>query len=171
MIGYSLIRSTLSAMVKEPQPDDDRASRVAIAGHPIHAMLVTFPIAFLMTLVATDMAWLVTGDFFWLRLSMWLVGGGAVMGAVAGLAGTIELLLIPGVRRRGVSWSHFVAAVMLISVAFTNWCLRLIGGGELIVPWALTLTLLGALLVAMAGWLGGNLVFDHRIGIVDDDGD
>ncbi len=158
-------------MVKEPQPDDDRGSRVAIAGHPIHAMLVTFPIAFLMSVVATDLAWIATGDFFWLRLSMWLAGVGAIAGAVAGVAGTIELLLIPGVRRRGVSWSHFVAAVMLISVAFTNWYLRLAGGEDMVIPWAFTLSVLGAVLVAVAGWLGGNLVFDHRIGVVDEDGD
>lgn len=156
-------------MVQEPRSDDDVSSRVAIAGHPVHAMLVAFPIAFLMTSVATDLAWILTGDDFWLRVSLWLVGAGAIMGALAGLAGTIELLVIPGVRRRGVSWSHFVAAITLISVAFTNWFLRL--GGELIVPWALSLTLLGALLVSLSGWLGGNLVFDHRIGIVDDDGD
>lgn len=134
-------------------------------------MLVTFPIAFLSTLVATDLAWIVTADDFWLRLSLWLVGAGAIMGAVAGLAGTLELLLIKGVRRRGASWSHFVGAVTLIAVAFTNWSLRLVGSDELIVPWALSLTFLGALLVALSGWLGGNLVFDHRIGVVNDDGD
>lgn len=134
-------------------------------------MMVAFPIAFLTTLVATDAVWVLTGDDFWLRLSLWLVGSGAIMGALAGLVGTLELLLIPGVRRRGVSWSHFVAAITLISVAFTNWFLCLAGGSELIVPWALSLTILGALLVAVAGWLGGSLVFDHQIGIVDDDGD
>lgn len=134
-------------------------------------MLVAFPIAFLTTLVLTDLAWVLTADEFWLRLSLWLVGSGAIMGAVAGIAGTIELLLIPGVRRRGVSWSHFVAAVTLISVAFTNWSLRLIGNNELMLPWGLALSILGALLVALSGWLGGSLVFDHRIGVVDDDGD
>lgn len=134
-------------------------------------MMVAFPIAFLTSLVATDLAWVLTGDGFWLRLSLWLVGSGAVMGAAAGVAGALELLMIPGVRRRGVSWSHFVAAVMLISVAFINWFLRLAGNEALIVPWALSLTVLGALLVALAGWLGGSLVFDHRIGVVDDDGD
>lgn len=158
-------------MVQEPRSDDLHSSRIAIAGHPIHAMLVAFPIAFLTTLVATDVAWVLTRDDFWLRLSLWLVGSGAVMGALAGIAGTIELLLIPGVRRRGVSWSHFVAAVTLISVAFTNWFLRLVGSEDLVVPWALSLTVLGVLLVALAGWLGGSLVFDHRIGVVDDDGD
>ncbi len=158
-------------MPQEPLPDDDRGSRVAIAGHPLHAMMVTFPVAFLMSVAATDVVWILTQDDFWARLSLWLVGAGAISGAAAGLAGTIELLLIPGVRRRGVSWSHFVAAITLISVAFTNWFLRLAGPEELILPWGLMLSLLGAVLVGIAGWLGANLVFDHRIGIVDEDGD
>lgn len=158
-------------MPREPQPDDDRGSRVAIKGHPLHAMMVTFPIAFLMSVSATDLMWLLSQDAFWARLSLWLVGAGAVTGTAAALAGTIELMLIAGVRRRGVSWSHFVAAITLISVAFTNWFLRLAGPEEMIVPWGLTLSLLGATLVAVAGWLGANLVFDHRIGIIDHDGD
>jgi uncharacterized membrane protein len=158
-------------MPTEPRSDDDRGSRVAIAGHPLHAMMVTFPIAFLVSVAATDLAWIITQDSFWARLSLWLVGAGAIAGSAAALAGTVELLLIPGVRRRGASWSHFIAAITLISVAFTNWYLRLAGPEIMILPWGFMLSVLGAILVAMAGWLGANLVFDHRIGIIDDDGD
>ncbi len=158
-------------MPKQAHPKDDVGSRVAIKGHPLHAMMVTFPIAFLMSVAATDLLWILTGDPFWSRLSLWLAGAGAISGAAAGLAGTIELLLIPGVRRRGVSWSHFIAAMTLISVAFTNWSLRLADDSDLILPWGFALSLLGAALVGVAGWLGANLVFDHRIGIVERDGD
>lgn len=134
-------------------------------------MMVAFPIAFLISVVATDLAWILFQDEFWARLSLWLVGAGAIGGAAAGLAGAVELLLIPGVRRRGVSWSHFVAAITLISVAFTNWYLRLAGLEDMILPWGFVLSLLGAALVAVSGWLGANLVFDHKIGIINDDGD
>lgn len=144
---------------------------MAIAGHPLHAMMVTFPIAFLMSVAATDVVWIISQDPFWARLSLWLVGAGAISGSAAALAGTVELLLIPGVRRRGVSWSHFVAGITLISVAFTNWYLRLAGSEDMILPWGFALSLLGAVLVGIAGWLGANLVFDHRIGIIDHDGD
>ncbi len=158
-------------MPKPPRPDDDLESRVAIAGHPLHAMMVTFPIAFLIAVAATDLAWVFLQDDFWARMSLWLVGAGAVTGLAAGLAGTIELLIIPGVRRRGASWSHFVAAITLISIAFTNWFLRLAGPEEMILPWGLMLSLLGAVMVGVSGWLGANLVFEHQIGVVDDDGD
>ncbi len=158
-------------MPTKPGPDDDREARVAVAGHPIHPMLVTFPIAFLLAMVPADLAWLITGDDFWARLGLWLAGAGFVMGTVAGIAGTIELLVIPGVRRRGASWSHFVAAITLISVAFANWHLRIADPAALIMPIGLGLSVLGAVLTGVAGWLGGNLVFEHQIGVVHDDGD
>lgn len=158
-------------MPAEPSAHDDKESRVAVAGHPLHPMLVTFPIAFLIAIVPSDLAWVLTGDDFWARVSLWLAAGGSVMGLIAGLAGTVELLAIPGVRRRGASWSHFLAAIMLISVAFTNWFVRLAGQTEMILPWGLTLSLLGAVLVGVAGWLGGNLVFEHQIAVIEDDGD
>jgi len=158
-------------MPTKPRPDDDRETRVAVAGHPIHPMLVTFPIAFLLAMVPADLAWILTGDEFWPRLALWLAGAGFVMGTIAGIAGTIELLIIPGVRRRGASWSHFIAAVTLISVAFANWYLRIADPVALIVPIGLSLSILGAVLTGVAGWLGGNLVFEHQIGVVDDDGD
>ena len=158
-------------MPTKPRPDDDRETRVAVAGHPIHPMLVTFPIAFLLAMVPADLAFIFTGDDFWARLGLWLAGAGFFMGAIAGIAGTIELLIIPGVRRRGASWSHFIAAITLISIAFANWYLRLADPVALIMPIGLSLSILGAVLTAVAGWLGGNLVFEHQIGVVNDDGD
>ena len=157
-------------MSAESMQDEDRESRLAIAGHPIHAMLVTFPIALLMSLLASDLAWVLTRDDFWARMSLWLAGGGSFMGLFAAIVGTIELMLIPAVRRHGMGWSHFVAAMVLISVAFSNWYLRLVvGPQDWILPWGLALSALGARLVMLAGWLGANLIFDHRIAIVDED--
>ena len=134
-------------------------------------MLVTFPIAFLLAMVPVDLAFILTNDEFWARLALWLAGTGFFMGTIAGIAGTIELLVIPGVRRRGASWSHFIAAVTLLSVAFANWYLRLADPQALIVPIGLSLSILGAVLTGVAGWLGGNLVFEHQIAVVHDDGD
>ncbi len=158
-------------MPTKPTSEDDLETRVAVAGHPIHPMLVTFPIAFLLAMVPADLAWIFTGDEFWARLALWLSGTGFFMGMVAGIAGTIELLIIPGVRRRGASWSHFIVAVTLISVAFANWYLRIADPVALIMPIGLSLSILGAVLTGVTGWLGGNLVFEHQIAVVHDDGD
>ncbi len=141
------------------------ATAVAIARHPIHPMVVPFPIAFLLTVVVTDVAFLLTADIFWARASLWLAGGGAWLGIAAGLIGTLELLIIRDIRHRAAGWSHFVVAVMLLAVGFINWLSRLGDPLGAIGTGGLYLSLLGTALVAMAGWLGGKLVFEHHVGL------
>lgn len=152
-----------------PDPQLEGApSRMAVAGHPLHPMTVTFPIAFLLAALPADLAFLYLQDAFWARVSLWLLGVGTFAGVVAGVIGTIELLWVEGIRRRITSWSHFVLAVMLLSVGFANWSLRLPDPVAAIYPWGVYLSALGALLTAIAGWLGGKLVFHHQIGIWDE---
>ncbi len=152
-------------------PSQGTRTAVAVKGHPLHPMLVTFPIAFLISVPGSDLAFLLTGDPFWARTSFWLLGVGTAMGFVAGLSGTVELLAVRGIRRRAAAWSHFVAAVMLLAVAFANWFLRLGDPVGAIWFWGLYMSGLGALLVAGAGWIGGHLVFEHQVGVVDEEGD
>ena len=155
----------------KPPPEDGTTTKVAVAGHPLHPMLVTFPIAFLLGAFASDVAFWFRADPFWARMSLWLIGAGTVMGTIAGIAGTVELLAISGIRRRAASWSHFVAAVVMLSVAAANWLVRLEDPEGAVMPLGLFLSALTAGLVSIAGWLGGTLVFEHRIGIVEEDGD
>lgn len=152
-------------------PADGTGTAVAVAGHPLHPMLVTFPIALLLCALGGDLAFWWTGDPFWARMSLWLLGGGTAMGLLAGLSGAVELLSVSGIRRRAMGWSHFVAAVMLLSVGFTNWLWRVEDPAAAVLPLGLGLSALGALLVAVAGWMGGKLVFEHQVGVVDEDGD
>lgn len=151
--------------------EDGSPTAVAVAGHPLHPMLVTFPIAFLLATFASDLAYWYTLDAFWARMSLWLVGSGTVMGGLAGLAGAVELLAVSGIRRRGAAWSHFVAAVVMLSVAAGNWAMRIGAAEDAVLPLGLFMSGLTAVLVGLSGWLGGTLVFEHRVGIVVDDGD
>lgn len=128
-------------------------------------MLVTFPIAFLMGALGTDLAFWYTGDAFWARVSLWLLGAGVFMGVLAGLAGTVELLWVKQIRRRPAAWNHFVLAVMMLAAAAINWVMRLEDPVGSILPVGLGLSVLVAVLVAGAGWLGGKLVFEHQIAV------
>ena len=144
-------------------------TNVAVIRHPVHPMMANFPIAFLLTVIASDLAFLYFGDPFWARVSLWLVGAGTVMGVAAGIAGTVELLSVRRIRRRTASWSHFVSAVMLLSVSAANWGWRIGAPEEAILPWGIVLSAMCFMLVGMAGWLGGVLVFEHRIGVLDEE--
>jgi uncharacterized membrane protein len=126
-------------------------SKVAVAGHPIHAMLVAFPVALTTCTFGADALYWWTGDDFWV---------------LAGVAGTVELLWVPGIRARASSWTHFIIAVMLLSIIGANWGYRLTAGySEAILPYGILLSLFAVGFTGFTGWHGGKLVFEYQVGV------
>jgi uncharacterized membrane protein len=144
---------------------NETETRIAIASHPVHAMLVAFPIAAAFGTLGSDLIYWWTGDAFWLRASMWATGSGFWFGVLAAIAGTIELLIVPGIHIRSESWTHFIIAMVLLSILGANWGLRL-HDGDLVLPWGAMLSVTGAVMTGVTGWHGGKLVFDYQIGTV-----
>jgi len=140
-------------------------SKMTLLGHPLHPVLIHFPVAALMALVATDIAYVATGDFFWARAGLWLAGVGAVGGWVSSLVGLIDLLTVAGIRRLVTAWSHAILAVMLLSLASCNWVLRIGAAEQYIMPWGVSVSILTGLLIAVTGYLGGRLVYEHAVGV------
>jgi uncharacterized membrane protein len=139
-------------------------SKIAIAGHPIHAMLVAFPIAMSVCTLGADLFYWWTGDAFWARAGLWAIGMAFLMGLLAGLSGTVELLLVPGIRARAASWTHFIIAVMLLALLGTNWGHRLGGYEQAVLPLGILLSILCVAFTGFTGWHGGKLVFDYQLG-------
>ncbi|HZX15453.1 MAG TPA: DUF2231 domain-containing protein [Pseudomonas sp.] len=144
--------------------NDSIFSRAAIAGHPLHPMMIHFPVAALLGLVASDLAYLWSDDPFWWRASLWLAGIGSLGGWLASLAGLIDLLTVERIRLKITAWCHAIIAVMMLSLATLNWLLRYQGldGMQL---WCLYLSLLTAGLIALAAYLGGRLVYEQAVGV------
>ena len=145
-------------------PPSGTRSAVAIASHPLHAIAVNFPIAYLTGALATDLGFWWTGDLFWARVSLWLTGAGFFMGAIAAVFGTLEFLLVKEIREFVSSWSHFLAGITLLALAAANWWARVSDPAGAVLPWGLFLSFVTAAAIGWAGWLGGKLVFEHNIG-------
>ncbi|MFW5680118.1 MAG: DUF2231 domain-containing protein [Pseudomonadota bacterium] len=141
------------------------ASAVAVVGHPIHAMMVHFPIALVFATLGIDLFFWYTGDPFWLRVGLWSAGFAFATGVAAGAVGLVELLLVKGIRIRIASWTHAVVAMMLLAIVGTNWGVRIVAP-DAVLPHGLALSLLGTVFTGLAGWHGARLVFDHGIGIM-----
>jgi uncharacterized membrane protein len=144
---------------------EDIPSAVALAGHPIHAMMVHFPIALVFATLGVDVFYWWTGDPFWFRVGLWAIGFAFFTGVVAGLVGTVELLLVSQIRRRLQSWTHAVVAMNLLAIIGVNWGLRLTQP-EAVLPHGLLLSVLGAIFTGLAGWHGGKLIFHHGVGVM-----
>ena len=143
----------------------DVGSKVAIVGHPIHVLLVHFPVAFVIATLGVDVIYWWSGDVFWLRVGIWSAGMAFVSGVAASIIGTAELLLVRGIRLHEASWSHAIAAMTLVAISGANWGLRLTDPVS-VLPHGLLLSVLASVMVGFAGWHGGKLVFDHGIGIL-----
>lgn len=140
-------------------------SRVTISGHPIHAMSVAFPIALTACAFGADGFYWYTGDPFWARAAFWAVGTGFLFGNIAAFSGAAELLLVPGIRARAACWTHAVIAVMLLALLGTNWGYRLDGYEAAVLPYGIVLSGVCLVVVIVAAWHGGRLVFDYHIGV------
>ncbi|MFA5676891.1 MAG: DUF2231 domain-containing protein [Pseudomonas sp.] len=141
------------------------SSKMSIGGHPIHPMLIHFPVAALLGLIGTDLAYVLTRDVFWARAGIWLVGVGAIGGWISGTVGLLDLLIVTKIRRLITAWCHAILAVMLLSLATLNWLLRLGQADIAILPWGLYLSLASGLAIGLTSLLGGQLVYDHAVGV------
>lgn len=155
---------TLIDPIAEAPGFDVTESRIAVLGHPIHAMSVAFPIALTFCTFGADVFYWWTGDTFWARAALWAAGTGFLFGMFAGFSGTAELLLVSGIRARAPAWTHFIIAVTLLALLGANWGHRLYGYEEAVLPYGFLLSALCVVVVSFTGWHGGKLVFDYQLG-------
>ena len=146
--------------------DSGVPSTVAIAGHPIHPVIVTLPIAFLVAAPATDIAYWLTSDLFWARASVWLIGAGLITGILAGLTGMMDFMKIGRVRKHTAGWAHMYANVTALVLTAINLGLRLGNPVDNLLFTGLILSVLVAALLGISGWYGGELVYRHKIAVI-----
>lgn len=141
-------------------------STVAIAGHPLHPLIVTFPIAFLTGTLATDLIYWYTGDFFWARASFWLIIGGFVTGLLAAATGLVDFFKITRVRQHSAGWIHLIGNVTALLLSLFNLGLRWSDRAEAILPAGLIVSLIVAAVLGITGWYGAELVYRHKVAVI-----
>jgi uncharacterized membrane protein len=142
-------------------------STASIAGHPLHPMLIPFPIAFFVSAFVCDLAFWQTGDAFWATAALWLLGAGLVMAALAAVVGLIDVLSEPRIQALNDAWWHAGGNVLAVLIELVNWYLRYTSGEAAIVPTGLVLSLLVVCILLFTGWKGWNLVYRYRVGVAD----
>jgi uncharacterized membrane protein len=141
-------------------------STANIGGHPIHPMLVLFPAAFLVGALVTDIVYAFNGATFWADASIWLVGAGLVMGAVAGIAGATDFFTLHRPRQLTIGWVHAIGNVGVVILSLANLLIRVDDPATAILPWGLVLSIIVSATLLVTGWAGGELAYRHGIGVV-----
>lgn len=148
---------------------NDLRSTAAINGHPIHPMLVPFPIAFFVAALLTDIAFAVDGSPTWAVASLWLLGAGLVGAALAALAGFTDFFGNSRVRQFRAGWLHMFANLTVVVIELVNFLMRLSDIG-VASSTGLMLSAAAVVILLFSGWQGGELVFRHGVGRTSDDG-
>ena len=143
-------------------------STASIAGHPLHPMLVVFPIAFFVATFMSDLVFWRSEVSFWAEASFWLLGSGLVMAALAAVAGLIDFFGETRIRALNDAWWHAGGNVLAVFIEVYNWLLRYQSGDAAIVPTGLLLSLIVVCILLFTGWKGWKLVYLHRVGVSDE---
>ncbi|HTL35071.1 MAG TPA: DUF2231 domain-containing protein [Kofleriaceae bacterium] len=152
-------------------------TKARIAGHPIHPMLVAFPIALYVATVVGLLAHIGTHDPFWYRVAMYSNFAAVGMALVAAIPGFIDLMTsVPArTRARATGFRHATFNVLALALfAVSGYMLYRNAGGNLnpavgqygldtTAP--LVLALAGIASTLVAGWLGWTMVQTHHVGI------
>jgi nitrite reductase/ring-hydroxylating ferredoxin subunit/uncharacterized membrane protein len=135
-------------------------------GHPIHAMLIPFPIAFLIGAAVCDAVGWLTGLSEWGRAGAWLSVAGIVAALVAAVPGMLDYLYsVPpnssGFKR--ATW-HMTVNLTSVSLFAIGWMFRPDGAGTQPGLALVLVEVAGALLLTLGGWMGGTLVNRNFLG-------
>jgi uncharacterized membrane protein len=136
-----------------------------IAGHPIHPMLVPFPIVLFIGTLVCDLVFWRTGNRDWAQATPWLLAFGIGFAAAAAVTGVIEFLGDHRIPRLHGAWWHATGNAVIVVLETVNLWLRCGRDLEVILPTGLLLSLVCVGLLAVTGWIGGKLVYRYRVGV------
>jgi uncharacterized membrane protein len=145
------------------------ASPASIGGHPIHPMLIPFPIALWVFSLVADLIYLWRGNPVWRDQIAFYTLLAGIIGAVAAAAfGIIDWLAIKDREVKKVADWHARLNVIALLIFAASCYLRTASGsrmtsGSYTVP--LALSVVGVILISISGYLGGELVFKHGVGV------
>lgn len=146
-------------------------STAQIGGHPVHPMLVPFPIACLVGALVTDLIFLSSGDRGFATASSWLIGFGIGTALLAATFGLIDFMGDDRIRRLGHALQHMMANVAAVVVAIINFIIRVDDPVSQLASLGVYLSAAVVLILLFSGWRGADLVYRHRVGVHDSPGD
>ena len=143
-------------------------SRVKLLGHPVHPMLVVFPLGLFIAAVIFDGIYLWRGSAMFASVAYWNIAAGIIGGLAAAAFGLIDWLAIPsGTRAKRIGLLHGGSNVVVVLIFAAVWWMRA-DAPDLTPTTNVFLLEVAALAIgSVAGWLGGELVDRLAVGVDD----
>jgi uncharacterized membrane protein len=144
-------------------------NKTKLFGHPIHPMLVVFPLGLFATAVIFDIIYLTGGNPAFPTASFYMIAAGIIGGLLAALFGFIDWLALPNnTRAKSIGGWHGIGNVLIVTLFAVSWLLRRDNPNFVPDGLASILSFAGVGLALITGWIGGELVY--RLGVAVDPG-
>ena len=140
------------------------ATPASIGKHPIHPMLIPFPLALWIFSFICDLVYFFGwGSVFWKDVAFFSMAGGVIGALLAAVPGYLDYrsLRAPNVQRIGL-WHMGINLSIVILFAINLWVRSVIETGS---HWPILLSLIGVAMLGVSGWLGGELVYVHGVAV------
>jgi uncharacterized membrane protein len=134
-----------------------------IGKHPIHPMLVGFPIGLWVFSFISDLFFHLGGNLLWNDIAFYTMVGGLIGALLAAVPGLIDMFSIANPMIGKIAWNHMLLNLTAFAVFGINLYLRTVLEAGAVIP--TLLSGFGVLLLALSGWLGGELAYVHGVGV------
>jgi uncharacterized membrane protein len=142
-------------------------AKARLLGHPIHQMLVAFPLGVLGMSLFFDLIGIAAGRPALQVAAFYMIAGGIVAGLLAALFGLIDFLGIPaGTRAKRIGLLHGVGNVVVVALFAASWWLRR-GTADIPGTAPVVISAVAVAIALVTGWLGGELVDRLSVGVDD----
>jgi uncharacterized membrane protein len=135
----------------------------SIAKHPLHPMLVVFPIGLWVFSLISDFVFLLGGDARWNDVAFYTMAGGLIGAVLAAVPGFFDMFSISDKKVGKIAWNHMMLNLIAVVIFAVDFYLRLRNPAGAIFP--ILLSVAGILFIAVSGWLGGEMVYVHGMGV------
>jgi uncharacterized membrane protein len=141
----------------------------SVGGHPIHPMLIPFPFAlWFFSLIADAIYYFVDRNAVWETVAFYTLAGGIVGAALAAVPGIIDYFSIKDRKVSKIAGWHARLNILALLIFAGSFYLRTASGSQMVnrsltIP--VLLSVLGVVLISISGWLGGEMVYKHHVGV------
>lgn len=143
-------------------------STARVLDHPLHPILIPYPFAFLSGAMAFDAAAVANGDKQYAETARHLSNAGIGMALAAAVPGLIDYFtVVPEGDARRTATRHMISNMSALGCFAAAASVR--GSDRRPSAAVLALEMVGTALLSLGGWLGGELVYHHHVGIEPDE--
>jgi uncharacterized membrane protein len=136
----------------------------SIAKHPIHPMLIVFPVGLWIFSLISDLIYLASAPASaWSQVAFYTMVGGFVGALAAAVPGLIDLLSLTERHVKKIALLHMTINLGVVTLYAVNIWLRTSDPKNLGV--CILLSVVGVGMLAVSGWLGGEMVHVHGVGV------